>query len=266
MYVIDDPRIYQCAEPRFTDAPAGYIVKRIVSGPMVEYEIYPAHRKPPPGIRAKKAKPTSKKLKRQNEKNARKLFTRLLNANFGRKDLYFTGTVEGTAGGLPSIHEIKRIADNFLSRWQYARKKAGLAPGKYMCVIEEGTEKMRRVHAHFILEGGLSRDDVEARWKHGRTNCRFLQPDEGGLEGLARYLMKDPKGRKRWYASRNLKRPKITISRMTRRQAEKIARDEYEARAYFEKRDKHAAFMAAHTSYSDVVPGAYIHVITRRLE
>lgn len=263
MYVIDDPGAYTRPEPHSTDAAAGYIVKRIVSGPMVEYEIYPAHRRPPPGVRAKKAKPTSKKLKRQNEKNARKLFTRLLNANFGKKDLYFTGTVEGP---LPSIDQLKKIADNFLSRWQYARKKEGLSPGKYLCVLEEGTEKMRRVHVHFILEGGLSRDDVEARWKHGRTNCRFLQPDEAGLEGLARYLMKNPKGRKRWYASKKLKRPKITLSRMTRRQAEKIARNEHEARAYFSKRDKQSAFVGMQTSYSDLVPGAYMHIITRRLE
>lgn len=263
MHIIDDPTVYRYASPKHGGAAAGYVVKRIVSGPIIEYEIFPAMKKPPPGVRCRKAKPTSKKLKSQNEKNARKMFTRLLNANFGEKDIHFTGTINNPS---LTIEKLKKISDNFISRWQYARKKAGLHPGKYMCVLERGTERMKRLHAHFILEGGLPRKLVEEKWKQGRTSCDYLQPDEFGLEGLGRYLMKDPKGRKRWYASRNLKRPKVTISHMKKSEAERIARNEHEAEAYFRRRDKKTQFNAMAVSYSDIVPGAYIHVITRRIE
>lgn len=45
-------------------------------------------------------------------------------------------------------------------------------------------------------------------WKLGRRNqTRRLDYDENGLSGLAHYITKDPKGKKRWCASKNLKKP-----------------------------------------------------------
>ena len=57
-------------------------------------------------------------------------------------------------------------------------------------------------------------DELEENWHFGRrNNVRKIEPDsEDGLIGLAKYLSKDPKGKKRWYASKYLKKPKIRKS------------------------------------------------------
>ena len=45
-------------------------------------------------------------------------------------------------------------------------------------------------------------------WKNGtRTEIEELEPDEFGLTGIANYISKDPKGKKRWKSSKNLKQP-----------------------------------------------------------
>lgn len=56
-------------------------------------------------------------------------------------------------------------------------------------------------------------DEIESRWTKGRrNNIRKLDPDENGLTGVAAYLSKDPKGKKRWKSSKNLKKPKESKS------------------------------------------------------
>ena len=56
-------------------------------------------------------------------------------------------------------------------------------------------------------------DEIESRWTKGRrNNIRKLDPDENGLTGIAAYLSKDPKGKKRWKSSKNLKKPKESKS------------------------------------------------------
>ena len=69
---------------------------------------------------------------------------------------------------------------------------------KYIYVIEfengEGRKKTR-VHHHVIMSG-MNRDAAERLWTNGWANTRRLQPDEYGLEAPARYIVKDPKGKK----------------------------------------------------------------------
>ncbi len=88
-----------------------------------------------------------------------------------------------------------------------------------------------RPHVHMILSGGLEREAIEGLWGKGWANCRQLQPDRyTGLEAISRYMVKSwrrergegasPEGYpgKRWYGSRNLKKPTVTVSdwRMSR--------------------------------------------------
>jgi hypothetical protein len=59
------------------------------------------------------------------------------------------------------------------------------------------------------------RDTAESIWDRGRKQTRRLQPDDYGLEGLARYVTKGPASEtngKKYTCSKNLDKPKITIS------------------------------------------------------
>ncbi len=99
-------------------------------------------------------------------------------------------------------------------------------------MVLEGMEDKRtkpvRVHHHLIINGGLSRDELELLWsttrinwnkihdagycrsidRIGFINCDRLQPDENGLEGLANYINKRKKSARKWSTSQNLEKPK----------------------------------------------------------
>lgn len=194
---------------------SGYRLKEIYSGNRMELEIYPYWDTRPKGIKAHRLKESRIAQKRQNEKDSRKKFVRLLCSNFTRKDLHVTLTYETNDGQrLPNIDEVQRDVRNYLARINRRRKKAGLDAAKYMYVVEgakEEGERRTRIHAHLILEGGISRDEIESMWPFGYANADRLQPNDFDLEGLGRYLMKDPSGRRRWCASKNLKQPEVKI-------------------------------------------------------
>lgn len=98
---------------------------------------------------------------------------------------------------------------------------------KYIYITESGSKG--RVHHHVIMDNLLDRDTVEDIWKHGKRNhVRRLEEDDFGLTGLATYLSKDPKGRKRWKASKGLKKPEESesYSRFKKRRVLRMVRDE----------------------------------------
>lgn len=199
--------------------------------------------------RAKKKKESAPKQKNLNDKNARRYLTRLSNANFTEEDLHVTCTY--TDKTLPdSIEEAEQTIGNYLRRVAYHRKKNGLDPLKYILVTEytvnKETDKPKRMHHHIIMNGGISRDDVEDLWRVkrkgeriGRINADRLQPDENGLAALANYLSKEPHRKKRWSSSRNLEKPiqaPPNDHKYSKRQVEKIAKgmvdDDYFKKKY----------------------------------
>ena len=100
---------------------------------------------------------------------------------------------------------------------------------KYVYVIEYGGKdgKRKRVHHHVVMSG-MDRSAAEELWNgKGWANARKLQPDEYGLEALARYVTKEANGGKRWCASRNLSEPKETTAdtKISKRRVEKMATD-----------------------------------------
>lgn len=187
--------------------------------------------------RKRREKLSAPKQRNLNDKRARRYFMQLLNANFDGNDmeLHLTYKTEPE-----SKEAADKLVSNYLRRVAYRRKKLGLEPLKYILVTEGGdisqrTGKRIRLHHHLTLNGGIDRNDLELMWntekihwnwleqdklyqgvpyrewlaRHmiGYANTRKLQPGENGLEALARYLTKDPKGKKRWSASHNLKKP-----------------------------------------------------------
>lgn len=187
-----------------------YATKRIDAGDQVELEIYPEFTKredvPQEGRRPGYNAQAQRNLK---DKNARKNCERLINSNFTSQDIW--ATLVYTDQNLPaSMEEALENMQKYIKRINYRRKKLGMEPAKYVYVTEwsEDDDHKIRCHHHVVMDGQLSMDEVERTWKLGRRNqTRRLDYDENGLSGLAHYITKDPKGKKRWCASKNLKQP-----------------------------------------------------------
>jgi hypothetical protein len=240
-----------------------YRVKTIKSGKMLESEIYPLWKSKGEVSKAKKIMETRKAQKNLNDKNAKKNIIRKINTNFTEEDLAIDLTYKGKP---PDEEQARKDIQNYIRRVREYRRKNKLPELKYIYVIEfdvEGKGK-KRIHNHMLMNS-MDRDVAEKLWNKGYANCRRLQPDEFGLEGIARYITKDPKGAKRWCASRNLEEPKITIAdhKITKRQAEKIAKNEIDAAAIFEKIYKGYKFNDIKISYSDFVSGTYLYARMR---
>ncbi len=186
-----------------------YRVKTIISGPIVESEIYPvwnSRRYAPPKPKSKGSSTAQKNL---NEKNARKKFCRLLNANFTADDIWATFTYDQQHRPENVDGAIKEM-QKYIKRLSAYVKKHSLPPLKYLYVTEyndeEGKGNKVRIH-HHLVTNFRDRDVAERLWKcGGRTNTRRLQPDDFNLEGLGRYLTK---GKRRWNSSLNLEKPKV---------------------------------------------------------
>lgn len=200
--------------------------------------------------RKRKEKVTCPKQKSLNTKRAKRFFCQLVKTNFGAGDLHLTLTYN--AQFLPeNVEDAEKEVRNFLRRIARLRKKKNLPALKYIFLTEQGV-KSKRIHHHVIINGGLTRDEVEMLWARPKRKCEEkgralgdcnadrLRTDERGLERLASYLAKDPKGRRRWTPSQNLKKPEVTVSdtKTSRRkfiQLVLLPEDAEEVRAHFEK-------------------------------
>lgn len=193
-----------------------YATKEIKAGEQLEVEIYPEFTRKrveeiPEEGRRKKDRQAQRNL---NEKNSRKQCERVINENFGDRDIWatFTYSAEYTPA---SMKVAKSHMQNYIRRLNYQRKKRGLPNARYVYVTEQGDKG--RWHHHIVLDGDIDMDTVESLWTYGKRNqVRRLQKDENGLVGMAKYVSK-PKGKgkdseegkyqKIWTPSKNLKKP-----------------------------------------------------------
>ena len=179
------------------------------------------------GRRSKKQVESTQKQIDWNDINAKRRFLQLVNTNFTANDIHVTLTY--SIANLPSTLEAaEHELHNFLRRVDYRRKKNGLSPLKYIiipvCVYKKDGVTPARIHHHVIMNGGLSRDDIEDLWrkrrkkgqkkgdKIGYANADRLQPEENGFVALCEYLAKQTGGKKRWIPSKNLDKPEKEIT------------------------------------------------------
>ena len=83
-----------------------------------------------------------------------------------------------------------------IKRWLKKQKKYEKFELKYIYVteFEHGNGKKVRVHHHMITNFP-DREVAEELWNGGGiVNTRKLQPNDFGLEGLVRYVLKDKNG------------------------------------------------------------------------
>lgn len=184
-----------------------YACKEIYAGTQLEIEIYPEFFRKEDVPEGGKKKSNKKAQDNLNDKNARKKLERLINANFCTNDIWATMVYRG--GKEPkSMEEAIRNMVNYIGRINYHRRKQGLPNAKYVYVTEYDPDAEIRWHHHIIMDGMMDRDTIEGLWKLGdRNQVRRLEYDKDGLSGMANYVTKAPKGKKRWSCSKGLKKP-----------------------------------------------------------
>lgn len=243
-----------------------YRTKTIRSGTLLEVEAYPIL---PKGVgRAiRKLEVSKEAIRRHNQRNAEKRLIRLTEANFTEKDYYFTGTFEGDV--LPTLEQVRKEVRRFIERINYERKKRGLKNARYIYVLEgyEEGSRQQRLHFHMVIDGEMDRGVLKEIWGKGRTKCEELDPKAyNGLIGLAKYMVKDPKGRKRWSTSKDLKQPVITVAdrKIRSSAAKRIAENTSEAAAALEKIYPGYEHVETEVRTNPYIPGCYIYAVMRK--
>lgn len=190
-----------------------YATKLVKHGTQADVEIYPDFTHLPGTIQRDRSNREAQR--NLNDRNSRKECERRINANFGPSDYWVTLSCQPREEP-QTMEEAQRLFQNYIKRINYRRKKRGLEPARYVYVTD-WTKDGRRVHTHYhlVMDGGLPMEEVLELWGHGRKNkIEYLVLDERGLSGLAYYITKphasdteDIKHKKKWTASKNLKRP-----------------------------------------------------------
>lgn len=287
----------------------GYRTKTTRSGgEMLECEVFPLWKTNAEMKRARKHV-SREAQRRLNDRNAVRKLIRLVACNFGRGDLMVTLTYgdEGIPdfhGVQKDVRNfIRRLKDRRvkagLDELKYIYSVEGFRheaadtaeqealPGVFEQapeIVERKGGVSPRPHVHMILSGGLERDVIENLWGRGWANCRQLQPDRyTGLEALSRYMVKSWKGAalgdeaecpdgypgKRWYGSRNLTKPKVTVSdwKMSRRKVAKaVAEIEDMPGTVFNQAYPGYELVDIQVRSSEFVSGVYIYArMVRRL-
>lgn len=242
--------------------------KKIYSGNILEIENYPITVPERRQTRRKKQMESLPKQKNLNDKNARKHVVRLINTNFTDMDIVVHLTYSDKY--LPkSEEEARKDVTNYLKRVNYHRKKIGLPSLKYIAIVEfkehDANSKGVRMHHHIVMSN-TDRDLVEKLWKKGWVNTKRLQADESGYEALGRYITKDPKGKKRWIPSKNLKPPTVKVNdfRFSRAKVEKMAKTP-EDRELFEKLYPGYIFTSCKVEVNEVTGKVSLYIKMRKI-
>ena len=100
-------------------------------------------------------------------------------------------------------------------------------------------------------------------WKHGtRPQTKRLDPDsDTHLTGLVTYITKDPKGKKRWSASKGLKKPEVSrsYSKFGKRTVEKMAVDRDFLERQLKAKYPDHKFIDAEVRINNINDGFYIY-------
>lgn len=155
--------------------------------------------------RKKKQNDARKEQKDWNEKNSKEHFCNKAHCNFDSSDYVWHVTFNDKHRP-ETEEESDKIFKNLIKGINRYRKKFGLGNARYMAVIEYG--KSGKLHWHILIDGDIHRDILETFWKYGNSNVDRLKINDEGIKDLCKYMLKDPKGRKRWKQSRgNLVNP-----------------------------------------------------------
>ncbi len=188
-----------------------YIEEICYSGKVKEVRKYYSSRHGKKGSsRSSNINPTPEDVKKVNLRAAITKLRRLINTNFGFKDIHLVLTYRKDAR--PSPEEARKDLEKFLRKLRSYFKKQGKQL-KYIAVTEY---KKKAIHHHLVITSMDTRDLVDL-WTMGKPRPTYL--DDSGQYGLlAEYLIKETQSTfdsedaivgKRWCASKNLEKPFI---------------------------------------------------------
>lgn len=173
--------------------------------------------------RKQKKNQSRKEQKDWNEKNTKEYFIAKAHCNFDKSDYVWHVTFDDD-NRPETLEEAERVFRNLMIKVNRWRKKRGIPRARYMAVIEYG--KSGKVHWHILIDRKLHRDILEEAWTKGTSNVDRIKENEEGFKDLCKYMLKNPKGKKRYKPSRgNLVEPPVpTINdnKFSRRQMIKM--------------------------------------------
>ena len=110
----------------------------------------------------------------------------------------------------------------------------------------------------------MDRDELEDMWKKcDRKNTRRIKPDEDFLiTGLATYITNNPRGTKRWCASKNLKKPPEptrSYGKFRRGKVNRMVKNDDTMRQEMEKAYPGYKFLDAEVKYNQDLAMFYIY-------
>lgn len=174
--------------------------------------------------RKQKKKQSRKEQKDWNEKNAKEYFIAKAHCNFDTSDYVWHITLDNE-NRPNTLEEAEKMFRNLIIKVNRWRKKRELPRARYMAVIEYG--ESGKLHWHILIDGKLHRDILEEAWKKGSSNVDRIKQNEEGFKDLCKYMLKDPKGKKRYKPSRgNLVEPPtptINDNKFSRREMIKMS-------------------------------------------
>lgn len=262
-----EQRLWQSMPSAIRVGSMGYRTKTTRAGKRLEVDVYPifGYRD---RIRANQAQKqvTPETMRRVNLANAKRKIVQLADANFTEEDIHLTLTYENP----PTYSQCQKDVQNFLRTVKRRREKQGLVPMKYIYVIEDDQDGIKkRIHTHILMSGGMDRHELEKLWARGYANADRLQPTERGLEQVARYLVKSQRSRRKWCCSKNLKKPQVRVSdcKLSNSKVKRIARSlPNEAKEIMRKAYPGYEFVDCKVKFSDQVDGCYIRCLMRKTE
>lgn len=195
-------------------------MRTITSGPVIEVEYYQSIRKRDKKNVARGTRKTlsSEKQQKANEYNGIKRTQRMLLENFKPGDWWVKFGFKNPV----TEEEADRFINNFLRRYKYHLEKQG-KEFKYVGMMECG-EKNSNWHLHLVIEKS-DFDMLQKIWGHGGVYVTQLYSD-GNFYELAKYIRKTVGGKKRLKQSRNLRKPKVDVKEVKKREVKKLERGE----------------------------------------
>lgn len=241
-----------------------YVAKTIRHGNQFDVELYPLFSKQ--DFQRWKPKKTKKAQRNLNEKNAKKRLIRLINENFTIDDwaIHLTYSNQNRPS---TIEKAEKEVYKYIRKINYRRKKMGLLNAKWIYVTEYDPQKKIKVHHHLLMEKGIDRKVMKDLWTNGtRTEIKELEPDEYGLTGLANYISKDPKGKKRWKSSKGLKQPRErkSYTSFSKKKIRNMIADDTNVSIYMNSNYKSKTYLDHEIRYNKVNHMYYIYVRMRK--
>ena len=194
-----------------------YIHEVIHAGKTEEHhKYYSWYIHPIGGKRNKPKRPSEERIKKSNLRQAEKKLRGLMNENFTDGDYLLT--LDFHSHKPRDSTEMQKLAAGFIKKLRYRLKRQGKSP-KYIYVMEVGPRGSR--HLHMLIEK-CDLDNITKCWTYGGVHCSPLYTN-GQYRQIASYFLKyalktetteERQVGKKWYGSRNLRKPKISKRRV----------------------------------------------------